>query len=113
MQFRCVAIATPQVQNALGRCVAQSGGCFVETIEPREELVDTQYLDQVQALVVEFSQFLRVLSQSITDDGRIDAEEAGSIRTRLQRLEARGEAIVQACEQGIFDPERRGNGDEV
>jgi hypothetical protein len=44
-------------------------------------------------LLSEFSDLPEVLSDSIENEGR---------------LQARGEAFVQACEEGHFDPDRQG-----
>ena len=85
---------------------SQVGGYFVESPEPEERPVDTEYIRQYQRLLAEFSSLLQIMSESIVDDGRIDAGEAESIRAQLQKLQGCGEAFVRACECGRFDPER-------
>ena len=83
---------------------SEVGGYFVEAPVPDEETADAEYIRQIQALIAEFSSLLQVMSESIVDDGRIDAREADTIRGHLQRLHGRSEAFVRACEQGVFDP---------
>ena len=56
--------------------------------------------------MAEFSDLLQVMSDPIANEGRIDAREAGEIRRQWQRLQGRGEAFVQGCEAGYFDPDR-------
>ena len=85
---------------------SQVGGYFVEAPAPEEGTADGEYFEQIQKLLAEFSSLLHVMSESIVDDGRIDAREAATIRAQLQRLQGRGEAFVRACERGRFDPER-------
>jgi hypothetical protein len=83
---------------------AQVGGCFVEDPDLDSLAVDAEYVRQTQTLLAEFSDLMRVAASSIIDDGRVDADEANSIRDQLRKVQARAEAFVRACEQGVFDP---------
>ena len=66
--------------------------------------IDAEYVRQTHTLIAEFSDLMRVLAASIIDDGRVDPDEATSIRAQHRRVHARAEAFVRACEQGVFDP---------
>ena len=83
----------------------QVGGCFVEDPDLDSLAVDAEYVRQTQTLLAEFSDLMRIAATSIIDDGRVDAHEATSIREQLREVQARAEAFVRACEQGLFDPD--------
>lgn len=82
------------------------GGYFVESPSEEDLHVDAEYVKNTQRLLARFSELLQVLSESIASEGRIDEGEAARIRAQWQRLQGRGEAFVQACESGVFDPTR-------
>ena len=84
----------------------QVGGFFVESSTPEEDPVDSRYIDHTRTLLFEFSELLQVMSDSIANEGRIDADESIEIRRQWQRLQGRGEGFVRACEEGLFDPAR-------
>lgn len=84
----------------------QAGGYFVESAEVGENALDVEYIRHTQSMLAEFSDLLQVMSDSIENEGRIDAREAVQIRRQWHRLQARGEAFVRGCEQGHFDPDR-------
>ncbi len=68
--------------------------------------MDRRYIDHTRTLLAEFSELLQVMSDSITNENRIDEREASEIRMQWQRLQGNGEAFVRACETGRFDPQR-------
>ena len=82
------------------------GGYFAESPEFDEDVFDEEYIKHTQTLLSNFSELLQVISGSIGNEGRIDAEEASAIREQWHKLQGRGEAFVRACEEGRFDPER-------
>jgi len=84
----------------------QVGGFFVEAAEAGEAPIDATYIKHTRTLLAEFSDLLQILSDSIAHEGRIDGAEAFEIRRQWRRLQGHGEAFVQACESGHFDPER-------
>ena len=84
----------------------QAGGFFVRPLEANDGPVDRRYIDHTRTLLAEFSELLQVMSDSITNENRIDEGEAAEIRMQWQRLQGYGEAFVRACETGRFDPQR-------
>ena len=84
----------------------QVGGYFVESPDSEPEELDVEYLRLTQELVGRFSRLLDVLSSSIANEGRVDAQEALDIRRQWRDLQSHGEALVRGCEQGMFDPHR-------
>lgn len=89
---------------------AQLGGYFVDDPDAEPEELDAEFLRQTQHMVERFSKLLAVMSSSIANEGRIDAEEAASIRREWRELQSHGEALVRGCEAGIFDPARDDRG---
>jgi hypothetical protein len=83
----------------------QRGGFFVENME-LEEPISEAYISHTRTLLAEFSELLQVMSDSIASEGRIDEKEAAEIRRQWHRLQGRGEGFVNACESGLFDPDR-------
>jgi hypothetical protein len=61
------------------------------------------FLQETQAMIERFSGLLTVLTESMNDDGRIDAEESQQIRAEWERMKGRIERLVVACESGVFD----------
>jgi len=82
------------------------GGYFVESPDSEPEELDAEYLRQTQTILAEFSGLLQLISESIGNEGRIDAEESRQIRRQWLRLQSQGEGFVRACERGHFDPDR-------
>ncbi|MFO0974500.1 MAG: phage regulatory CII family protein [Phycisphaerae bacterium] len=83
----------------------EAGGFFAHNPRPRPPDVDADLLESTQKLVSQFSELLRDVSSSASDDGQISPAEADRIRTDWQRLKTTAETFVNACEQGIY---RRG-----
>jgi hypothetical protein len=82
------------------------GGYFVESPSVEIEEVPTECIRQTQALLAEFSELLLVISDSLSNEGRIDEAESADIRHQWHQLLGHGEAFVRLCEQGRFDPTR-------
>ena len=80
----------------------QAGGFFVRDPEVSGCRVDAEYIANTQRIIEDFSKLLRVVSQAIADDGKVDPNESRRIRTEWQRLKQYGEAFVCACERGLF-----------
>jgi hypothetical protein len=93
-------------RRAIEWLCGQVGGYFVET--PKAPLAEapTECIRHTQSLLAEFSSLLQVISESIANEDRIDAEESAQIRRQWQQLQSQGEAFVRACEGGHFDPSR-------
>ena len=64
--------------------------------------VDAEYIANTQRIIEDFSNLLRVVSEAIADDGKVDPQEASKIRTKWQRLKQYGEGFVCACDRGLF-----------
>jgi hypothetical protein len=79
----------------------RAGGTFVP--DPfRSADVNAEYVERTQRLIKEFSELLNVVSQSMLDDGQVDAKEAEHIRAHWQKLKQHAESFVMACEQGQY-----------
>ncbi len=85
-----------------------AGGYFVP--DPAVELndFDAEYMQHTQRMLQNFSDLLRVISESMLNDGSVDRSEADRIRSEWDRLKGYAETFVSACEQGLF-----GDGDEA
>ena len=80
----------------------QAGGFFVRDPDPSGARVDAEYIAHTQRIIEDFSNLLRVVSEAIADDGRVDRKESQKIRTEWQRLKQYAEGFVHACERGLF-----------
>lgn len=80
----------------------QAGGFFVRDPDVSGCRVDAEYIANTQRIIEDFSKLLRVVSQAIADDGKVDPSESRRIRVEWQRLKQYGEAFVCACERGLF-----------
>ena len=87
----------------------EAGGFYVSNPEPVHEDLDTELLRHTQHLVTEFSNLLETVTQSIQDDGQIDASEADDIRQAWEQLKSTAETFAVACERGAYFG--KGNGD--
>jgi len=63
----------------------------------------TEYENQTQRMLHDFSHLLQVMGESIANDGRVDEREAARIRTEWEDLKRYGERFVCACEKGLFE----------
>lgn len=81
----------------------QSNGFFVANPDVSRKDIDSEFIQQTQVVIREFSDLLGTMSQSLGSDGKIDDEESKRIRRRWQKLKERGEELVQACERGLFN----------
>jgi hypothetical protein len=81
----------------------QAGGYFVA--DPQVELAgfDAEFIAHTQRMLANFSELLQVISSSMTDDGKVDQDEAKRIRQEWEELKGYAESFVVACEQGMFD----------
>ena len=89
----------PELMQWLSR---QAGGFFVRDPEVSGRRVDAEYIANTQRIIEDFSKLLRVVSQAIADDGKVDPDESRRIRKEWQRLKQYGEAFACACERGLF-----------
>ena len=80
----------------------QAGGFFVEDPDDSDVDFNQHYLDHTQQMIENFSELLRVMSEAIRNDNRIDPKEADHIREVWQDLKRYGEQFVLACEHGKF-----------
>lgn len=81
----------------------QAGGYFVADPEIELKDFDAEYLAHTQRMLQNFSELLRVISTSMTNDGKVDEEEAEGIRQQWEELKGYAETFVTACERGLFD----------
>ncbi|RMG16268.1 MAG: hypothetical protein D6731_06530 [Planctomycetota bacterium] len=81
----------------------QFGGTFVEDPPTNLDDFDAEYIAHTQHMLQNFSELLRVISESIHDDQTVDRREAEEIRQQWERLKRYAETFVAACEAGLFD----------
>ena len=80
----------------------QADGFFVRNPELKSGAIDGVFIANMQRMIRDFSELLRVMSDSITNDNRVDCHEADCIRDEWQTLKQYGEQVVCACERGLF-----------
>lgn len=69
-------------------------------------------LDNTQMILKEFSDVLKVVTESYANGHRIDASESTRIRKEWEELKSAAEEFVQACELGLFDREDKSQGED-
>lgn len=86
----------------------QVNGFFVENMPPDAADTDVRALIMTQRILHEFSEMLDMVSQSMANDGGIDADEAKQIRVEWEDLKRVAEQFVLGCEMGLYKPETTG-----
>ena len=89
----------------------EADGFFVRNPRVSREEMDNALLQTTQLLIREFSDLLTTVSESIENDGEIDASEADRIRRVWEELKGTTECFVVACEQGLYRRDSRTVGD--
>ncbi|MDF7824289.1 hypothetical protein P4B35_09725 [Pontiellaceae bacterium B12227] len=79
----------------------EADGYFVENTQT-DEVNPVPLLHMTRRIVREFSELLDVLTESIENDGKIDAEESKKIRKEWEELKSSAEGFVGACEKGVY-----------
>ncbi len=101
---RVIALLECTGDHELPAWVCQhANGFFVSNPEVDVTAIDSAFVAHTQRMIQDFSELLGVMADSITDDNRVDPQEAESIRREWRRLKHYGERFVCACEQGLFD----------
>lgn len=59
----------------------------------------------------DFADLMHMAEKSLTDDGRIDEDEAKKLRKHWDRLKGRLEHFIVACEEGAYDLSNNNDGD--
>lgn len=77
------------------------GGFLVETPMVTKETMPV--VSATQKMLTEFSEMLAAVSESVADDGKIDATEAKRIREEWEDLKRQAESFVVACEEGSYN----------
>ena len=85
----------------------EAGGFFVTNPPTALADIGTELLQNTQRLVMEFSNLLITVTQSIEDDGAIEPAEADRIRESWETLKGTVETFTVACERGAFGPDRQ------
>ncbi len=80
----------------------EADGFFVKNPAPTDDAFDAKLLQITQRLVNQFGDMLLAVSNSIADDGQIDAREADQIRQTWESLKGSAETFVVACERGHY-----------
>ncbi len=80
----------------------RENGFYVHNPEVTNKRVDAEFISNTQEMIQGFSDLLRVMSESIANESRIDEQESAQIRSEWEALKRQGEAFVCACEQGLF-----------
>jgi len=81
----------------------QINGYYVKNPDLAEE-PELPLLRVTQEILKEFSELLDVVSDSIENDGKVDAGEAARIRKEWEDLKSVTESFVTACERGAYRP---------
>lgn len=81
----------------------QTGSFRIKNPNEGEKTMNESVFGNTQTILKEFSDVLRVVTESYDCGQRIDREEAARIRKEWEELKSIGERFVCACEQGIFD----------
>lgn len=79
----------------------KADGYFVPNA-PLQPIDAIPLLHMTRRIVREFSDLLDVLTESIENDGKIDLDEAGRIRTEWEELKSSAESFVSSCEKGVY-----------
>ena len=77
------------------------GGFYVPNT-PDQKACREPILVATQRLLQEFTDVLQAVSLSLSNDSRIDEQEAVHIRQEWEILKSHAEAFVLGCEQGAF-----------
>ncbi|MGE0431675.1 MAG: hypothetical protein AB7K09_17965 [Planctomycetota bacterium] len=103
---RVLGVVEATEDNALVRWMCeQAGGFFTPNPDHIGDVAisSIDFLDKTQAMIQQFSDLLRVLTESKNNDGRIDTDESKKIRGSWEELKGQVESLVVACERGLFD----------
>ena len=101
---RVLGVVESTADDALvGWLCARTGGFFTPNPETKAAENSVDFLAKTQEMIQQFSDLLRVLTESKNNDGRIDTDEAKRIRLAWEDLKGQVESLVVACEQGLFD----------
>lgn len=79
----------------------KADGYFVSNC-PTEDEDAIPLLHMTRRIVREFSELLDVLTESIENDGKIDAQESECIRKEWEELKSSAESFVRYCEKGTY-----------
>ena len=80
----------------------QEGGFFVSNPTIDAGSVDGEFVTNTQRMIKEFADVLRVMSDSMAKNGRIDPQESKRIRKEWEDVKRAAERLVRACELGVF-----------
>ncbi|MBN2712384.1 MAG: hypothetical protein JXR97_08160 [Planctomycetes bacterium] len=81
----------------------QANGFFVENPTKLVGDFNSNFVSYTQNMIKEFSDVLRVMTESIQNDNVIYEDEAARIRKEWEDLKRYTESFVVACEQGVFN----------
>jgi regulatory protein CII len=93
--------------GVVGWLCQQAGGFYVRNPESKSADIDGDLLQSTQQLVLAFSELLNEVSESVANDGAIEAGEARKIRKEWEQLKTTAETFVVACEHGIYRKQKR------
>ena len=79
----------------------RADGYYVANLDAKVKFREGS-VHHTQTMIGEFSDLLKVISESFANDGIIDKKEAKKIRREWQKLKSYGEEFVTACENGVF-----------
>ena len=80
-----------------------AGGFFVRNPICDPAAINHEVLNNIQKIMAEFSEALRVIIKAYEYDHKIDTHETLQIRKEWEDLKRVGETFVSACEAGVFD----------
>ncbi|MEZ6187133.1 MAG: phage regulatory CII family protein [Planctomycetota bacterium] len=93
-----------QDRSAIEWLCQRAGGYFVANPKRAEE-TEVELLTHTQQMLAKFSGLLKIISESVADDGHIDLAESKRIRKHWDKLKGYAESFVAGCEGGTFREE--------
>lgn len=79
-----------------------AGGYFTPNPEAHS-VAEASFIKETVEILTEFASLMRGAENSLSDDGKIDEDEAAVLRKNWDRLKSRLEHFVGCCEDGVFN----------
>ncbi|MCA8940166.1 MAG: hypothetical protein KDB07_10170 [Planctomycetes bacterium] len=80
----------------------RAGGYFIPNPVHRSRK-DLSFVSETMAILDKYADLMRFAEQSLSNDGKIDHDEAITLRRDWDKLKVRLETFVMHCEAGDFD----------
>ncbi|MCK9554275.1 hypothetical protein M0R36_00430 [bacterium] len=87
-------------RNIINWLCNAAGGSFIENYT--KDINPAGVVATIQIMIKEFSDLLKIVSDSMRNDSNIDEKETRRIRKEWEDLKCVTESFVTACEKGMF-----------